>query len=369
MILMRNLRRTLGVASLLVPALALSACGGESTADGEKPQIVVGFYALEYAAQQVVGDAADVVTLTEPGVDAHGLELSPSQVASVGSADLVIYLEQFQAAVDDAIAQSGNEHVLEVGSQLDLLDADEEHSHDHGDEDHDHAEGEGDHSHEESEEGHDHSEEDHAHEEDGHSHEEDGHSHEEDGHDHSEGEGGHDHDHGDHDPHFWQDPNRMAKLGGLIADELTEDFPEIADQVQQGADDLSAEMATLDEEFSAGLAQCSTDTFVTTHQAFGYLTDQYGLTEAPLTGVNPEDEASPTTIAQVQDLIQEHGLTTIFFEPLGSSALADSLANDLGIETAILDPIEGVTEESQGEDYPSIMRANLEALRSANDCQ
>lgn len=71
----------------------------------------------------------------------------------------------------------------------------------------------------------------------------------------------------------------------------------------------------------------------------------------------------------MQSEAKEHGITTIFFETLTSPAVADSIAGDLGLKTAVLDPIEGVTEKSPGTDYPSIMRANLKALQSANDCK
>lgn len=302
---------------LLPAALTLAACGAEPASESDRPQVVVSFYALEYAAKQVLGDAADVQTLTQPGVEAHDLELKPSQIADIGSADLVIYLEEFQPAVDDAVAQSGNERVLDVSGPADLIEAD---GAGHADED------------------------EHADE-------------------------GADDDHGDHDPHFWQDPTRVAAVGEAIAAELGATHPDLAEQFTANAEALREDMEGLDEEFRTGLEECVRREFVTTHQAFGYLADAYDLTEIGIAGVNPEGEPSPARIAEVHDLAREHGVTTIFFETLTSPAVAEAIAGDLGLQTAVLDPLEGVSENSPGEDYPSIMRANLEALKQANECR
>jgi zinc transport system substrate-binding protein len=306
-------------AAILLPAalLTLSACGAAAPSDSGKPQVVVSFYALEYVAEQVAGEAADIQTLTQPGVDAHDLDLKPSQIADIASADLMVYLEGFQPAIDEAVAQSAGDHILEVGAAAELIDAAAESDEAEADED-------------------EHADED---------------------------------DHDQHDPHFWQDPSRMTLVADAVAERLGESFPELADQFRKNATALADEMSTLDEEFRSGLAECTRREFVTTHQAFGYLADAYDLTEIGINGINPDGEASPARIAEVHRLAREHGVTTIFFETLTSPAVAEAIAGDLGLKTAVLDPLEGVTENSPGEDYASIMRANLEALRLANDCR
>lgn len=318
-------------ALLLLPAaLTLASCSSPATTeegkDGETPNVVVAFYGLEYTAQQIVGDNATVTTLTQPGQEAHGLELKPTQVASVGEADLVMYLKQFQPAVDEAVAQSGNEHILDAAQFAELLPATEaEHDHDHGDDDHADAD-----------------QDDH---------------------------GGHDHDHGDYDPHYWLDPNRMAKVGQALADQLGKQYPEMKDDLQANVKQFSESMSKIDEEYKAGLAKCERKEFITSHTAFNYLAHNYGLTEIGISGINPDGEPSPARIAEVQKLAKEHGVTTIFFETLTSPAVSKAIAGDLGLKTAVLDPLEGVTDKSPGDDYPSIMRANLEALKEANGCK
>ena len=105
---------------------------------------------------------------------------------------------------------------------------------------------------------------------------------------------------------------------------------------------------------------------MTTHEAFGYLGDRYGLDFVGISGPEGEAEVSPARLREVQDVIENGNVTTVFRAP--GPEVADTLAADLGTTTAILDPIEGLTEDTEGEDYLTLMRANLGALRKANGC-
>lgn len=314
MVLMNaKLRTSLAVAA--AATMALAACGSptSSEAGGDAPTIVTSFYPLQWATERVVGESgAAVDVLTKPGAEAHGLELSPQQIASLGKADLVIYLEGLAPEVDAVIPGSGAKSVMNVADVITLAPSS-----------------------------------------DGHSHDEQGHE---------------DHDHGDFDPHFWLDTERMGTVVTAIADELATSNPDQADTYRANAEATVKELNTLDEEYKTGLANCERREFITTHAAFQYLADRYDLEEIGISGVNPDAEPSPARIAAVHEEAELHGVTTIFFEALTSPAVAESIAGDLGLKTAVLDPLEGITQNSPGDDYPSVMRANLEALRSANDC-
>lgn len=87
-----------------------------------------------------------------------------------------------------------------------------------------------------------------------------------------------------------------------------------------------------------------------------------------ISGISPNECPSPARIAEVQELAKAHGVSTIFFETLSSDADSSTMAEDLGIELAVLDPVEGITDASAGADYVSVMEANLEALKKANAC-
>ncbi|WP_129840047.1 metal ABC transporter substrate-binding protein [Streptomyces sp. RFCAC02] len=312
---------TAGAAALGL--LALTACGsddeGGGSADG-KLDVVASFYPLQFLAERIGGDQVDVTSLTEPGVEPHDLELSPRQTASLTEADLVVYLEGLQPTVDDAVEQSGAEHVAEATSFTTLET--------HGDD----------------VEGDEHAEDEHAEEESG------------DGHDHgTEGK----------DPHIWLDPLRYAEVAQGVGDALADADPDHADTYAANTEQLVSELNELDEEFTTGLADLPSNTFITTHAAFGYLAERYGLHQEAISGLDPESEPSAARMRELQEIAEEDGVTTVFFETLVSDDTARTLAGDLGLETAVLDPLEGITDDSAGSDYFEVMRANLDALRAA----
>jgi len=156
-------------------------------------------------------------------------------------------------------------------------------------------------------------------------------------------------------------------VADAVATKLAEVAPNDATAFRARADELGGQLAALDEQFRAGLADCRRRTIVTSHAAFGYLADRYGLEQVPISGLSPEEEPSPARVARVEDLVRGEGVTTIFYETLVSPRVARAMAADLGVDTAVLDPIEGVADPDT-DDYFSLMRDNLAALRTANGC-
>jgi zinc transport system substrate-binding protein len=170
------------------------------------------------------------------------------------------------------------------------------------------------------------------------------------------------------DPHFWQDPMRMAAAARAVGDAYREIAPDRADGIEKATDRLVADLERLDTEFREGLADCRTTTVVTSHDAFGYLGRSYDLELLPIAGLDPSADPSPQRLAELADLVRDRGVTTIFTETLVSPAVAETLADEAGVSVATLDPIEGLTDETADEDYLSLMRANLAALQEANGC-
>ena len=177
-----------------------------------------------------------------------------------------------------------------------------------------------------------------------------------------------DHDHGTTDPHFWLDPTLEAKAVSAIADELSKIDAQNKSTYEMNAKNVTNDLTALDEEYKSGLKNCQVKTIITTHAAFGYLTERYGLEQIGISGLSPNEQPSPARIAKVQEEAKEHGVTTIFFETLTSDEVAKAIAGDLALKTAVLDPLEGITTESAGQDYPSVMKANLDAIKQANGC-
>ncbi|WP_433204829.1 metal ABC transporter substrate-binding protein [Dactylosporangium sp. CS-047395] len=169
----------------------------------------------------------------------------------------------------------------------------------------------------------------------------------------------------DADPHVWLDPLRLAAIADRVADRLAQADPAHADEFRQRAAGLGERLAALDREYTQGLQSCVRHDVVTSHEAFGYLAARYGLTQVPVTGLNPDEEPGPQRVRDVARLAKERGVTTIFFESLVSPKLSETVAREIGARAAVLDPIEGVED---GETYFTVMRTNLAALRTALDC-
>ena len=127
-------------------------------------------------------------------------------------------------------------------------------------------------------------------------------------------------------------------------------------------------MTTLDAEFRTGLKSCASHELVTSHAAFGYLSESYGFHQESITGLTPDAEPSPAAMAELTSHIRETGAKTVYAETLVSEDVAKTLARETGARLAVLDPIEGITSASAGRDYPTVMRANLEVLRAGQEC-
>jgi zinc transport system substrate-binding protein len=166
----------------------------------------------------------------------------------------------------------------------------------------------------------------------------------------------------DGDPHVWLDPLRFARIARRVG--ATVGRPEAGAQ-------LATKLEALDAEFRSGLADCERRVLVTTHAAFGQLAAQYGLSEISLAGRSPEAEPGPKELERLVDRVRRSGATTVFAEPLVSERLAETVAREAGVEVATLDPLEGLSRErlGAGQNYLSVMRANLAVLREALGCR
>jgi zinc transport system substrate-binding protein len=305
--------RPVALATALASALLLAGCGGSVDGAGNGRSAVAAFYPLAWVTGRVAGDDWTVENLTQPGQEPHDLSLTIAQTAALEDADLIVLEDGFQPAVD-ATVEEADSPVLDAAAVVDLLPASED----------DHEEHEGE------------TEEEHA-------------------------------EHGDVDPHFWLDPLLVADFADAVADELGEVDPDAAQTYADNAAALRTELESLDADYTAGLASCERSTTVVSHQAFGYLT-RYGLDFDPIAGLSPDAEATAADLARLQELITDDGVTTVFSERLVSPKMAETLADDLGVSTAVLDPIEGLSDDTADEDYLSLMRENLTALQQANGC-
>jgi len=168
------------------------------------------------------------------------------------------------------------------------------------------------------------------------------------------------------DPHFWLDPHCLARLAAPVAAALAEIDADHADTYTANATALEADLKSLDADLRAGLATCERRVMVTSHEAFGYLADRYDLEQVGISGLDPDAEPSPARLKEIGDVVAAEGVTTIFSERLVNPKVAETLASDLGVKAAVLDPVESLADENS--DYRGVMQQNLSVLREALAC-
>ena len=331
--------------SALTLALGLASCSDSSDdskgGSSGKLKVAASFYPIQWLTQQIGGDHVDVSSVTPAGTEPHEFEIGTKQIAELNKTKALFYVKGFQPSLDDAVGSLSDVSAVDLTKNVNLVHHEGllEHDHDHGDKDH------GD-------------------KKDGEAKKDDGEKGHEDGkeHDHAEG-----HDHGDAaDPHFWLDPARMKRAANAIAAELSKKDPGHADAYKKNNENLQKKLDGLDKSFQTGLATCERRSIVTTHTAFGYLADRYKLSQVGLSGIDPESEPSPATLAKVKKYVQENGTTTIFTEELVSGKPAETLAKETKTVTAVLSPLESKPEKG---DYEAAMTGNLTALKKALACK
>jgi zinc transport system substrate-binding protein len=171
------------------------------------------------------------------------------------------------------------------------------------------------------------------------------------------------------DPHFWLDPRRLAAVADATATTLVDRGILDGDTADTNLAALTDELDRLDTEFRNGLADCRSRDLVTSHEAFGYLADAYGLTQVGITGLSPEAEPDPQDLADVTAFVEQNDVRTIYYETLVSPDVAETVARETGAEVAVLDPLEGLAADAAGDDYLTVMATNLETLRIGQDCR
>ena len=308
--------------TVLLPVL-LTACGGQEkkeASSNEKIQVMTTFYPMYEFTKQVVGDKGDVELLIPAGTEPHDFEPSAKDLAKISDSDVFVYnspeLETWTDNLTDTIDTKQTE-IIQASKDIKLMEGTE----------HDHEE---------------------AHDHDTQEHEEHGHSHE-------------------LDPHVWLDPALAIKEVETIRDQLSKKYPDDKAAFEKNAASYIDELKKLDEEFQTAFKDAKNKTFVTQHAAFGYLANQYGLTQEAIAGISPDQEPSPSRLSELKHYVDDNQVKVIYFEENASSKVAETLSKETGVKLEVLNPLESLTDKQikDGEDYLSVMRENLTALKES----
>lgn len=307
------------VAAALLAMCLLSGCGQSadkmvSTPTDGMVKVYASVYPVYDFTKKIGGDRIQLTCMVPAGAEPHAWEPSPRSLAGLQEADLFIYngagMEPWVDKVAGALADRGPEMVVATtGIELSTL---EPATHEHV-------------------------------------------------------EKGHGHHHTGYDPHVWLDPVLARTMAQNITRALVEVDPGNREYYESNCQVFVRQLKELDTDYREALDQCQRHQLVVTHQAFGYLARRYNLEQVPLMGISAESEPTPTRLAEVARFCQEHDVTYIFVEKLVSPKAAQALAREIGAEVLVLDPIGGLTSEQiqKGDDYLSLMKANLENLKKA----
>ncbi len=169
------------------------------------------------------------------------------------------------------------------------------------------------------------------------------------------------------DPHVWLDPVLMQRIVREVADGIVRADPAGRSGYRRREAAVLRDLAVLDDAYRTGLATCRFRTFVTTHEAFGYLAARYGLTQLGIEGLTPESEPSAARIQAATDAIRSGTAAPgIFFESTDEGRrVGRSVAADVGVPALPLGTLESAPSPG---DYLSVMRANLSSLRKGLGC-
>lgn len=298
-----------GVAGWLVLLGLISAGAAETPL-----RVVATFSILGDLVREVGGDRVSVTTLVRPDADAHGYTPAPSDARTLAAADLVVVNGLgLEGWIDRLIQASGAKApVIVASSGVKPID----------------------------------------------------------------GEGGHDHgDHGDSaghghraDPHAWQSIANTKIYIGNIRDGLAKVDPAGAAAYAANAQAYLAKLDALDGEVRAAIAAIPPEhrRIITTHDAFGYFSNAYGLTFIAPQGVSTDSEASPRDVGRIIRQIRRDKIPAVFLENITDPRLMQQIARESGAvlggkvySDALSAP------DGPAPDYLAMMRNNLSAFRAA----
>jgi len=298
-------RRGLGISLVIVSIGTISVACNTGSRDDTKTSVVTTIYPLEYFAQRIGGEEISVVNLLKQGVESHSFEPMPEDIRRLDAADVIIYNG---SGLEPWMGRALSAIGNSAGPRL-IVEA----------------------SHEWEQEN----------------------------------------DTAYIDPHVWLDPLKAMDQVKLVRDTLSSANPNGAARHATNAQNLLTELSSLHQTFIVELADCALDRFITPHAAFGHLAERYGLEQIPISGLSPEAEPGPTDLARIADTARELGVSYVMVEPIISTAYAETLAREINAQLLPLHPLESLTsdESKRGDDYFSIMEANLSNLSMALECK
>ncbi|MFZ3589324.1 metal ABC transporter solute-binding protein, Zn/Mn family [Bacillus sp. DJP31] len=308
----------------------------------EKLKVYTTIFPLEDFTKKIGGEHVEVISVYPPGVDAHTFEPTAKTMVDISESDAFIYsgagLEGFvDAAIE--VLQKEDIMIVKAADGIEFAEVDHAGEDEHeGETEAEHAEHAGEDEHEGETEA-----------------------------EHAEHAGEDEHNDGDHDPHVWLDPILATQLAENILHTLEKLKPEAKEEFEKNFNELKLELEKLDGEFKQVIDQASNKEILVSHAAYGYWESRYGIKQISVSGLSPTNEPSQQELTKIIETAKEHNIQYVIFEQNVSTKIAEIVKNEIKAEALTLHNLEALTEEDskKNEDYFSIMRRNLETLKTA----
>jgi zinc transport system substrate-binding protein len=298
-------------ATVLIVVIALATVVGlyltnrPGNSSSSRVQVLATFYPLLDFAQNVGGDKVNVSLLVPETVDVHEFEPTPSSIAAVASANVLVYngagLEPW---IQDVVTAAGNPNLVQVDSSqnITLLPVPAEFQKNNQ----------------------------------------------------------------TIDPHIWLDPLNAKQQVYNILQGLIKADPADSQYFTQNANAYDAQLDNLNSLAINATTNTATKVFVTFHEAFAYFAKQYNVTQLSISGPF-EEEPTPSDIQNVITAINQNHLKYVGYESLENPAISQSISSQTNATLIEMNPIEGLTtqEKAAGDNYISLMQQDITNIHLA----
>lgn len=258
-------------------------------------EVLITIKPLGFIAAAITDGVSEPKVLLPTGASPHDFSLRPSDIRSINSADLVVWVgPELEGFMAKPLVNHPHALTLTQVEGMPLFNYATQDSHDSHD--HDHT-----------------------------------------AHDHDEGHEGHHHE--GVDPHIWLGPTQAKVIARAIASELGRQDP--ANQARYDANlaAFDAKVDAKDKVIAEQMKAVNQKGYFVFHEAYGYWERHYGMSSKGHFTVSPERRPGAKTLVEIRKALEEKKASCIYAEPQFSPAVIASVARNTGAKVLLLDEV------------------------------